>query len=244
MTEIHERRLLIPGVMIPGVLDGSKTQHRAPVRADCQQYEKLRLDERGLLRQGGMQEQAWTKGGRWVRCPLGQPGDRLWVPETWALPESYDRENLRLLVNRASALAKNPEMAAEACSRLALAQSWLSYKADPPPRPMTGSGPARAGRWRSPLLMPRWASRITLEIAEVRVERLQDISEEDAKAEGVYNDHSTPDGRGFEATCGNVYRRNFSRLWDSINRKDGTRWADSPWVWVLAFRRITEEAGR
>ncbi len=73
-------------------------------------------------------------------------------------------------------------------------------------------------RWRPSIHMPRWASRITLEITKVRVERLQDISEEDAKAEG------------------SAYRTEFRDIWRSIYG-DGS-WAHNPWVWVIEFRRI------
>jgi hypothetical protein len=80
--------------------------------------------------------------------------------------------------------------------------------------------------------MPRWASRILLEITDVRVQRVQEISEADAKAEGVEqaNDgwHGT-NGPGFN------YRSSFEWLWDSLNARRGFSWADNPWVWALAF---------
>jgi len=80
--------------------------------------------------------------------------------------------------------------------------------------------------------MPRWASRITLEITELRVERLQEITEEDAKAEGV-------------GCCPNQaytdYRHHFMVLWDSLNAKRGYNWASNPFVWVITFRRVQKE---
>jgi hypothetical protein len=91
-----------------------------------------------------------------------------------------------------------------------------------------------AGRgWRPSIFMPRWASRITLEITGVRVERVRDISESDAKAEGV-----TPSivGRDFDYLG---YRAGFQSLWDSINSKRGYSWASNPWVWVVEFKRVT-----
>lgn len=78
--------------------------------------------------------------------------------------------------------------------------------------------------WRPSLHMPRWASRITLEVTEVRVQRLQDISEEDARAEGVEPHHDDP-------------RLDFRALWDSINR-DRAPWSANPWVWCISFRRL------
>lgn len=90
------------------------------------------------------------------------------------------------------------------------------------------------GKWHPSIFMPKYASRITLEITDVRVERLMDISEEDARAEGVNieNFQSRTDGiRGREN------RIEFAALWDSINKKKAP-WASSPWVWVITFKKL------
>lgn len=79
--------------------------------------------------------------------------------------------------------------------------------------------------WKPSIFMPRWASRITLEVVSVRVERLQDISEEDAKAEGV---------TGWHGVC----RPEFHMLWDKINEGRGYSWDSNPWVWVVEFKRM------
>jgi hypothetical protein len=84
--------------------------------------------------------------------------------------------------------------------------------------------------WRSPIHMPRWASRITLEVTGVRVERLQDISEADAMAEGAAPVLVPPDGGSAPHVEG------FRELWESINGAGG--WDANPWVWVVEFRRI------
>jgi hypothetical protein len=92
-------------------------------------------------------------------------------------------------------------------------------------------GPKWSARWRSPIHMPRWASRITLEVTAVRVERVQDITTEDATAEGVceFNDCHAP----------MLHVSLFGELWDSINgKRKGCAWADNPWVWVVSFRRV------
>jgi hypothetical protein len=81
--------------------------------------------------------------------------------------------------------------------------------------------------------MPRWASRITLEIESVRVERLQEISEEDAKAEGVIETYRPPIDR---MGLANNYYVAFAKLWQSINGPGS--WAENPWVWVVTFRRV------
>jgi hypothetical protein len=80
--------------------------------------------------------------------------------------------------------------------------------------------------------MPRWASRITLEITEVRVERLQDISEVDAIAEGTPGSHGAIPGYGYNATPGEQYRW----LWESINGLGS--WEANPWVWAVSFKRV------
>jgi len=85
-------------------------------------------------------------------------------------------------------------------------------------------GDADHSRWRSPIYMPRWASRLTLEITAVRVERLHAISDDDAKSEGVQ-------GLG-------AFRELFSVLWDEINAKRGHPWSANPWVWVIEFKKV------
>lgn len=102
--------------------------------------------------------------------------------------------------------------------------------------------------WRPSIFMPRWASRLTLEVTDVRVERLQDITEEDARAEGIRPFPFRPDD-GFPVCYGyavedlktNLFDptavRAYDRLWDSINLKRAP-WDSNPWVWVVSFKRI------
>jgi hypothetical protein len=85
-------------------------------------------------------------------------------------------------------------------------------------------------RWRSSVSMPRWASRITLELTEVRVQRLQEISEEDAKAEGII-------ARGPGSPTLRPHQRDFRGLWNDINAKRGYGWDSNPWVWAITFKR-------
>lgn len=79
--------------------------------------------------------------------------------------------------------------------------------------------------------MPRWASRITLELTGVRVERVREISEEDAKAEGITAPMYPRKGEP-------TYRLAYRYLWDSLNAKRGFGWNKNPWVWVLEFKPI------
>lgn len=145
-------------------------------------------------------------GAAWSdrRCPYGAPGDRLWVRETWA-PISPDEERRPIrecrIEYRADTSAARPG-------------GWDEDTDDP-----------EAARWRPSIHMPRWASRLTLEVTGVRVERVQDISEDDARAEGVYPYADNP-------------RRFFQELWNSINGARGYGWNSNPWVWVVEFRRV------
>jgi len=87
--------------------------------------------------------------------------------------------------------------------------------------------------WRPSIFMPRWASRITLEITGVRVERVQEITEEDAIAEGILP--FAPNGKAMSST---IPRKQFAVLWDSINAKRGYSFESNPYVWVIRFKRV------
>lgn len=145
--------------------------------------------------------------GRPLRCPYGVPGDRLWVRETWAYDLNVDRE-------------ETPEMLAWIRERGSARINFRGTGAQ-----QTGCGGA-PGRWRPSIHMPRWASRTTLEINDVRVERLQDISDEDARAEGF--------GIGWGPGC---FYRTFNSLWDGVNGAGA--WDANPWVWRIEFKRVT-----
>lgn len=142
-----------------------------------------------------------------MSCPYGHPGDRLWVREAWRAAGMWDSTPPRDL---------NP--AAE-----------LVYEADG----ATSTGREQfltMGKYRPPMFMPRWASRITLEIASVRVERLQDISEDDCRAEGCHGGHGSIPGYAYNATP----IEHFQYIWKST----GGNWDANPWVWVPEFRRV------
>jgi hypothetical protein len=96
--------------------------------------------------------------------------------------------------------------------------------------------PSMPKKWRPSIFMPRWASRITLEIVSVKVERVQEISKEDAIAEGV--EAVMVDGHKYGLQTGNDYKWAFNQLWDSINAKRGYGWDVNPWVWAVTFKRV------
>ena len=115
-------------------------------------------------------------------------------------------------------------------------QNGISYRADH--LCMTGDGPATI-KWRPSIFMPRWASRITLEVVSVRVERLQDISAQDAVAEGVEKETVYKAFRLYKEHIDPI--KAYSVLWDAINgARPGFAWADNPWVWAIKFKRVEE----
>lgn len=164
----------------------------------------------------------WAEPFGWEKCPYGVPGERLWVRETWGF------------------IATVPTSAHRQAIKDRLMFPYGGYRADID----ESKSVETLWCWRSPIHMPRWASRITLEVTEVRVQRLQDISEEDAKADGA---ERYVVGHGF-ITEGDLqgepgywsetlFRNGFSVLWDSINGKRAP-WDSNPWVWAITFRRV------
>ena len=155
----------------------------------------------------------FSKGDQRIHCPYGVPGDRLWVRETWDfLPDGQNSANIFYWVD------------GDFQQRI------------PPPEynPFLYNNP----RKRPSIHMPRWASRITLEIVSVRVERVKEISEEDADKEGFGGDFPHrifPEL--FNPDCGHLSMQEcFAALWESIHGP--CSWEQNPWVWVIEFGRI------
>ena len=98
-------------------------------------------------------------------------------------------------------------------------------------------------RWRPSIYMPKEAARLFLRITDVRVERLQEITEDDAVAEGVKDPYEYQDANYYErvATDKEINASAFAGLWDSINDKRGYPWRDNPWVWVYEFEQCEKE---
>jgi len=176
--------------------------------------------------------------GEWIRCPYGAPGDRLWVREKWSTEElSCEDEDEVAAGTDGVRFADGAFRAIE--NTLWASSVWLVQHR---------AFAARGGRWRSPVHMPRWASRLTLEVTAVRVERLQDISDADAKAEGARHFQvlpgcdpygSAPRWSCEEPTntdeCLGSARMAFANLWNKL----GGDWDANPWTWVVSFRVVT-----
>jgi len=156
-------------------------------------------------------------GKIFASCPYGQIRSRLWVRETWRT-EELDQDGLDGIRYQAD----NGFQAIE--NTVAASDAWIETD-------FRG-----LGKWRPSIHMPRWASRITLEITGVRVERLVDITLDDAKAEGI---GAFTFARGAIADNPPDPRWKFIELWNSINQKRGYGWDTNCWVWVLSFKRMT-----
>ncbi|MGQ5732360.1 hypothetical protein ACUNI2_11250 [Serratia sp. IR-2025] len=228
---MKERPVIFNGEMVRAIIDGRKTQTRRvmAVQPESNQFGLLRISD--STKRSDIGKYHWAESnatGTHQRsalfsCQFGQVGDRLWVRETFAILGNEDGCPIDWDGN----LIKGDEKHA---ARIYKASCWQE-----PCNYGLWSIPDRdtqyEGTWRPSIHMPRWASRITLEITAVRVERLNDISHDDAKAEGCCY------GRGggvpdFAVTPAD----HFPTLWASIYGVDS--WNANPWVWVIEFRRV------
>ncbi len=213
---MKERPILFSGAMVRALGAGTKTQTRRVVKMKPHQQ----IEERDDGTPWPWMHDGERDADSWMACPYGQPGDRLWVRETWYCDD--------FRVQRGPYL-KPDDMDLDA----ARSDGTLIYRASSGARPYEAEQPV----WRPAIHMPRWASRITLEITRVRVERLQDISFADAAAEGLHYtserlDRWSADASSWHATPQQAYRA----LWESINGPDS--WDANPWVWAIDFKRL------
>jgi len=158
-----------------------------------------------------------------LKCPYGKPGDRLWVSEKHALVG---------LPGDCMAVFPNG------------AVKWQSGDMVPKSA-LFNPAKLKNLKWRSSRFMPRWAHRLELEIVEIRAQRLQEISEQDARAEGIPLEPcthpecvATRKQTGKDPCANGSYRAAFALGWDKINGKRGYAWAQNPWVWSVTFKLI------
>ena len=179
-----------------------------------------------------------------IKCPFGLVGDRLWVKESWRVGAWNEEEGTIAVDYRADNYARRewltlPDDDGEKFNKLWLDTcDELSAKGIEPDEDgyhwKPGESPCK---WRSGLFMPRWASRLTLEITAIKVERVQDISEADAIAEGITGEWVPPGHHSFNGHRASA-RSGYKALWDSINAKRGYGWEKNPWVWAITFKVV------
>ncbi|HAH9382743.1 TPA: morphogenetic protein [Escherichia coli] len=212
---MKERGMIFNGEMTRAILDGRKTQTRRPV--------KFPVHDKNLgCELAGNELAGELSAGNYLNSAFGKPGDRIWVRETFQGP-LFDYDLMDSYCKDPTPFEK-PELCV--------------YKADGVPAPeFYDADDELHCCWRPSIHMPRWASRILLEITDVRVERLNAISQEDAQAEGMEltgwrPTYSDPDSGGEVMTPYD----NFAELWSSIYGDES--WKANPWVWVISFKRV------
>lgn len=226
---MKERPILFSGEMVRAILEGRKSQTRRVLKP---QPLDVSCDD-GLIAACWSERESPCYSP--ITCPYGQPGARLWVKETWSTSVYCD--------DRKPSDTEKPGHG----------YGWpVWYSADGTvnnrsrAKLIGGPGFTTKGKLRPSIFMPRWASRITLEITKVRVERLNEISTKDCIAEGIESSLPSPG-------CAFVYkdyldcatdvfewfsdpRDSYRSLWESINGRGS--WENNPWVWVIEFKRI------
>ncbi|EBS4934416.1 hypothetical protein BZV78_16295 [Salmonella enterica subsp. enterica serovar Goverdhan] len=227
---MKERGMIFNGEMVRAILDGRKTQTR---RIMAIQPEHSELGLRRVIDSKNGRDNGkyfWSQSdacGLKMRskvfgCPYGEVSDRIWVRETFQGP-LFDFDQMDAYCKDSTPFEK---------------AQFCVYKADGKSAPEFFDADDNLHCcWRPSIHMPRWASRILLEITDVRVERLNAISQEDAQAEGMEltgwrPTYSDPDSGGEVCTPYD----NFAQLWSSIYGEES--WQGNPWVWVIEFKRI------
>ena len=248
-----ERPILFSGEMVRAILDGRKTQTRRIIKPQPHW-----INENNSVAHIGKKV-----GNVEYLCKYGQPGDRIWVRESYRIG-SWDEECEVFALDYCDGAVKQwltPSATETEDSGEVFERIWIACCDELRNK---GVEPNYSGHymwlpgespldWKPSIHMPRWASRITLEITGVRVERLQDISGEDSVAEGfasVSKDgclfkYGIPDRDGLPGTDNDGWPwvewdtnpvSAYKKLWESINGKGS--WEENPWVWVIEFRRV------
>lgn len=249
VTQIQERPVIFTAPMVRAIDDGRKTQTRRIAK-----FSEVPGDVPNVVVEPYPGEWIawWTnrtpaqalefsrqeyKPGEGIRCPYGQPGDRLWVRESIYI-DHVDYPSGPLPKERPRDVEIYYRADGECCDQI----------------PECSCAEVGKPKWRNPRFMPKWAARLWLDITRVRVERVQDISEADAIAEGCQSHYCSPEDT---ASCkpgtperklaellegGFLTAKNeFIHVWRCINGHDS--WDSNPWVFVIEFKRAAEGGG-
>ena len=237
---MRERGILFNDAMVRAILEGRKTQTRRimKVQPESAQYGLAKVTSSTM--KGDVGKYQWAESNATglkarsglFRCPFGEVGDRLYVRETFAVLGNEDGAPVDWNDN----VVKGDEADAAriyraSCEKRPGDYGLWSIPDDAFWKPHTKELKYE-GSWRPSLHMPRWASRITLEITDVRVERLKDITNQDAMAEGVGHLYGYAE---YPLTPKDATRR-FAELWES-QYGEGS-WDKNPWVWCISFKRV------
>lgn len=234
---MKERPILFSAPMIPPIIDGRKTQTRRLVQhehiAEADIFSAAPVDLAGRWEFGVAGEGGVFAHGDFLRCPFGVPGDRLWVREEHYRFGHWERvtgakRRTRTGRQRWRFVADLDEVRFDAPTEFRKGRHHKD--------PATPAWHKRLARF-----MPRALSRMSLEVSEVRVQRLREISEDDARAEGAA--HRIAPGGDLHGAFAHVpgpigYVAHFHDLWNSLNGKRAP-WSSNPFVWAITFRKAS-----
>ncbi|EPM0703386.1 hypothetical protein WJE11_001914 [Klebsiella aerogenes] len=240
---MKERGMIFNSEMVRAILDGRKTQTRRimkvqPKPCNHANWPDYSPDPQWKSYPGGWCCAVCANGttidhrhhAKGITCPYGTVGDRIWVRETFQGP-LFDYEQMESYLEDSSKF-ENPE--------------FCQYAADGKPAPeyYDADDNLRHG-WRPSIHMPRWASRILLEITNIGIQRIHSISQNDAAREGlmrlpVTGRYCINQGDQYFGGASHDAREVFSWMWQSIYGEES--WNANPWVWVIEFKRIEERA--
>lgn len=232
---MKERGIIFSSPMVKAILDGRKSMTRRVIKPQppCALV-KLKGDNN--LWSYTLCDKNW-------KCPYGQPGDMIWVRETFCIESNFNIESGEQYQppfndGRPIKYSEDPDYG----------NYWeqCHYRAtDPTPELSYENDEGPTCHWRPSLFMFRWMSRITLEIINVRVERLQEITYKDVEKEGINLVRLMPllpsPTIDIDKLIDFQSKRAFSELWDSINGKKKYPWGSNPLVWCISFKRLTRE---
>lgn len=219
---MKEQPIIFSASMVQAILEGLKTQTRRIIKPQpwlCDLF----IVPKWIWRKKDNPFSSIDRliGGLIKYCPYGSPGDKLWVRETWGGIFLNSQDGYYLQWRD----VPKSDRTQERCEA-------LFYRA-------TDDDPDYEGCWVPSIFMPRWASRLTLEILNVRAERLQSITYENILAEGIFQVWPLPTTSQLhinDLPCKDSAHEFFIRLWDSLNKRRGFSYATNPWVWAIEFK--------
>jgi len=238
-TEVKERPILFSADMVVALLTERKRQTRRIVKPQPTLPYMIPLEHHDGTPGAVFSPEPSLRDGLQIEtryCPYGKPGDRLWVRETWGSATATDAA---VCIAYRADNAVYHTLHENGGEGDAVAVDWSS-------RPDCDWCIKEPGfRWTPSIFMPRWASRITLEITRVRLELVQDISRDDAEAEGVWV--ATERDDSIVEAAMRMYGKSgrpvgpidyFAVIWSQLNGKRGFNWYENPFVWALDFKRV------
>lgn len=238
MEKEIEHPIIFSTDMVKAILEGRKTQTRRVVKMQGSGVEDWYHRPDGLWQALHLPKGVGVGIGNPLKCPYGKIKDRLWVRENWRIESFMDGEPLQFGYKAGGVFEEAEEIepigyedwfervtiqstedAEKAFKKGLITQDKEGY--------FRWDGKESPCRWRPSIHMPRWASRITLEITDIRVERLQKINATDIKKEGIIT-----------KPLDFLIIVKFKELWNSIHWDNVFGWDTNPWVWVISFKKL------